>query len=134
VKTRWDARTFWPELLAYYLAMLTQAAEEPWLGAAGKLVYHVAPESGARALVAAELAQARAVLEGLVRRAQELGVVRRDLPEGLLVALAAGAAEAADRWMVEASEALPQPALEQLALCPFDVLRTMASPPLTGKA
>ncbi len=125
-----DARSFWPELLRYYLAMLGQASREPWLAAAGKLVYHVAPESGASALVAAELARARTVLERLVRRGQELGVVRHDLPEGLLVALAAGAAEAADRWIVDAWETLPEAAREELALRLFDVLRTMASPAL----
>jgi AcrR family transcriptional regulator len=126
---RLDAATFWPELLRYYLAMLAQAGREPWLAAAGKLVYHVAPESGASEIVAAQLAQARAVLERLVRRGQELGVVRRDLPEGLLVALATGAAEAADRWMVDAWETLSEAELEPMGLRLFEVLRTMASPP-----
>jgi AcrR family transcriptional regulator len=125
-----QVQTFWPELLRYYLAMLAQAGREPWLAAAGKLVYHVAPESGASELVASQLAKARAVLEALVRRGQELGAVRRDLPEGLLVALATGAAEAADRWLVDAWETLPETRLQELALSLFEVLRTMASPPL----
>jgi AcrR family transcriptional regulator len=124
-----DAQSFWPELLRYYLAMIAQAGREPWLAAAGKLVYNVAPESGAGELVASQLAEARAVLEALVRRGQQLGAVRRDLPEGLLVALATGAAEAADRWMVDAWETLSEAKLEELALGLFEVLRTMASPP-----
>jgi AcrR family transcriptional regulator len=128
-----DVASFWPELHAYYLAMLAQASREPWLAAAGKLVYHVAPESGAGALVAVELERARGVLEQLVRHGQKLGVVRRDLPEGLLVALAAGAAEAADRWIVDAWETLAEPAREALALGVFDVLRTLASPPVAKR-
>jgi AcrR family transcriptional regulator len=123
-----DAASFWPELLRYYLAMLEQAAREPWLAAAGKLFYHVAPESGVGELVAEQLGAARRVLERLVRRGQELGVVRRDLPEGLLVALVAGAAEAGDRFMVDAWESLGEREIEELALRLFDVLRSIASP------
>jgi AcrR family transcriptional regulator len=123
-----DAQTFWPELLRYYLAMLEQAGKEPWLAAAGKLFYRVAPESGASVLVAEQLGAVRRVLERLVRRGQELGVVRRDLPQAFIVALVAGVAEAGDRFMVDAWESLGEAEVQDLALRLFEVMRSIAAP------
>jgi AcrR family transcriptional regulator len=128
-----DAATFWPRLERFYLDLLERARQEPWLAAAGKLVYHLEPSAGAGPLVAEQFHKARSFLKDLIRRGQALGVVRRDLPEGLLLALVAGAAEAADHWSVEHWDGFPPAEFDQLARRVFDTLRGIALPPAAGE-
>jgi AcrR family transcriptional regulator len=123
-----DAASFWPQLRHQYVEMLERTRREAWLPAAGKLVYHPDPAAGAGPLVAQEFRRAQAFLERLIHRGQGLGVVRSDMPAGLLVSLVAASAEAADHWMVDHWEHLDRVDAERLALQIFDVLRGVASP------
>ena len=60
--------------------------------------------------------------------------MRDDLPTPLLVALVTAAAEAADRWLVEAWEDLDPAELESASRGVFAALRRLAEPgPATRK-
>ena len=127
-----DARSFWPALEALREANLAQCREEPWLVAVGKLAYHPPHEAKAAGAVAELFRGARAFLHDLLRRGQELDVVRRDLPEDLLIAMLTAADAAADHWMVDHWEALGADEAERLARVVFAVLRAILSPAVQG--
>ena len=96
-----DAASFWPTLEARFFELAERAASHPWMSGMATLMYQPPPESGVRSVVAELFDEARAYLESLVSRGRQIGVVRPDLPPGLLVVMLAGAAESADRWLAE---------------------------------
>ena len=122
-----DAGSFWPALESFHLASFERTREEPWLIAAWKLAYHPPPASAGA--VAEVFEAGRAFLSALVRRGQELGVVRADLPEDLLIALFTGADNAADHWLVDRWDDLGPEEVERLSRRAFDTMRGLLAPP-----
>ncbi len=127
-----DASTFWPRLSDQYMRLLERASLEPWLVASGKSIYNLPAAERERGVVGEQFQRARRWLLDLVRRGQAVGAVRSDLPEDLLVALAMGVSEAADRWMVEHWEAVDPTEAGPLALLLFEAIRRLLEPPPGG--
>jgi AcrR family transcriptional regulator len=123
-----DAATFWSRLSDQYMRLLERASVEPWLVASGKSIYSLPAAERERGVVGEQFQRARRWLLDLVRRGQTVGAVRTDLPEDLLVALAIGASEAADRWMVEHWEAVDPRDAKPVALRLFDAIRRLLEP------
>ena len=96
-----EAASFWPTLEARFFDLAERAASRPWMSGMATLMYQPPRESGVRSVVAELFDEVRAYLESLVARGREIGVVRPDLPSGLLVVMLVNAAEAADRWLAE---------------------------------
>jgi len=71
----------------------------------------------------------RAFLRSLLQRGQELGVVRTDLPEDLLIAVFTGADDAADHWLVDHWDGLGPEEVERLSRLVFDTMRGLLAPP-----
>jgi AcrR family transcriptional regulator len=127
-----DASTFWPRLAGQYMRLLERASVEPWLVASGKSIYNLPAAERERGVVGEQFQRARRWLLDVVRRGQAVGAVRSDLPEDLLVALAMGASEAADRWMVEHWEELDPREAEPVTLRLFEAIRRLLEPPPGG--
>jgi hypothetical protein len=71
---------------------------------------------------------ARAFLLAVLRRGQELGTVRTDLPEDLLVVMLTAADTAADHWMVDHWDELGTEEAERIARTVFEAVRALLSP------
>ena len=126
---RLDRDTFWPRLEAAFAATVANAASHPWRAGVGRLFY--APPVGAAIdeVVRRELARAVDWLGAVVRRGRELGTVRRDLPEPLVVAMAAGAGEASDRWLANHWNQVAPDRLDATWSGVFSALRRLVEPP-----
>ena len=124
-----DRTSFWPALEAFHLASFERSRLEPWLIAVWKLAYHPPPSGVAASAVAEVFERGRAFLKALVRRGQELGVVRTDLPEALLIAVFTGADNAADHWLVDHWDSLGPVEVERLSRRAFDTMRGLLAPP-----
>lgn len=93
-----DATTLrWEALQALHRAHLRLLRDRPWLA---ELARHPLPPA-----VEARLAPRLERLLALWPRALHAGLVRRDLPEPLVLAMIRGLDEAIDRWWVSAPEA-----------------------------
>jgi AcrR family transcriptional regulator len=125
-----ESATFWPALKAFHLASYEHSREEPWLLAVWKLAYHPPPDGAAAGVVAEVFAAGRDFLKALLRRGQELGVVRTDLPEELLIAVFTGADNAADHWLADQWETLGSEEVSRLAERVFEAMSVLASPPV----
>ena len=124
-----DSASFWPALEAFHLAGFERSRQEPWLLAVWKQAYHP-PPAGVPAGAVAEVFEAgRAFLKALLRRGQELGVVRTDLPEDLLIVLFTGADNAADHWLVDHWDGLGPEEVERLSRRVFETMRGLLAPP-----
>jgi AcrR family transcriptional regulator len=122
-----DEENFWSELQRHYFALVERTQQAEWLAAAGKLFYSAPPEAGE--IVAEWHGRAEAFLAALLRRGQRLGVVRRDLPEGLLLAVVLGSARAADQWIVEHWEEFDVAQREQLVQPVFELFARVTALP-----
>jgi AcrR family transcriptional regulator len=124
-----DASSFWPSLRAFNKAILARCGEEPWLVAAAKLTYH--PDAAGRAgpALVATLAHAQELQQRVFRRGQELGVVRTDLPEDLLLNVVGAADQAGDHWVMDHWEALTPEGRAEIAGRLFEIVRAIATPP-----
>jgi AcrR family transcriptional regulator len=123
-----DAASYWPELKRLHEVTLEKCREKPWLVAASRLIYH--PEDAGRAApVLEELGRkAHALRTKVLRRGRALGVVRRDLPEDLVLAVLKEADQAADHWLLDHWEELTPAERETLSLKVFDIARAILSP------
>ncbi len=77
--------------------------------------------------------EAKAFQQGLLRRGQELGTVRDDLPEELLIAMLTAADTAADHWMVDHWDDLGHEEAERIARTVFGAIRALMSPAPEGE-
>jgi AcrR family transcriptional regulator len=123
-----DGRSFWPALEAFHLASFERSRREPWLLAVWKQAYHPPPSGIAAGAVADVFEGGRSFLKSLLRRGQELGVVRRDLPEELLIAVFTGADDAADHWLVDHWDRLGPEEVERLSRRVFETMRRLLAP------
>ncbi len=123
-----DATTFWPTIEHLFVEALARTQQHPWVTGIGRLIYHPPPEAGVEGLVADQLRRARTWLSALLARGRTLGVVRADLPDGLLMSMTFAASEAADRWLVEHWEELDPGLLADTADRLFRTLRRIVAP------
>jgi AcrR family transcriptional regulator len=123
------AASFWPALEAYHLATFENTRQEPWLAAVWKLAYHPPPEGAGAGAVAEVFEAGREFLKALLRRGQELGVVRIDFPEDFLIAVLTGADHAADHWLVDHWESLGLDEVQRLSRQVFETLQLILAPP-----
>jgi AcrR family transcriptional regulator len=122
-------QTYWPTLLEFYRQPLLRARHRPWavgvLRAADEL-QRGAPTAGPLGAFVAEMLEfARAVFT----RGRQIGLVRADLPEELLMAWIRGLDDANDRWVLEHWDELDEHALSDAAARFIDGLHRLIGPP-----
>ena len=133
VLARLEADDFWPALRRLVDANIERCRAEPWLVTVWKLAFHPPTEDRAAGAVAELFTSARDFLRRLVRRGQELGVVRDDLPDDLLVVMLTSADHAADQWLIDHWDSLGHAEIERLTRLIFESIRGLLSPPVAGR-
>lgn len=96
-----NAETFWPTVIDLYRDQYLRTHESPWMLGSVRVVSRLSEESRAHEQLATLFNAIWAWLQALVRRGQDLGVIRTDLPDDLLLAMIVGIDEAADEWMLQ---------------------------------
>ena len=124
-----DRDTYWPALGQFMREARAKARENPWLVGFTRMIYDPPDIPGIRQALAEKFDQARELQAEFIRRGQELGTVREDLPVELLQVLLVGADEAGDRWFVENWDRLGEDEIERLFEEVFAIFRRMLEPP-----
>ncbi|MFN2138615.1 MAG: TetR/AcrR family transcriptional regulator [Candidatus Promineifilaceae bacterium] len=122
------AERFWPALADLYVQQFTQFAARPWVFGVAKSGGLLSAEALAEGPLAEMWQQAQLLLVQLLQRGRELGVIRDDLPDELLLSWLIALDDAHDRWLVANIEELSPADLEQAALHMSDALRRLLSP------
>ena len=117
--------TFWPMVREVYMQSLAHTREDGWTTDLAKSVGKLTPVERHSADFAAALEKPMAWLRDLVRRGQQCGAVRTDLPEELLCDLVIGFDEVSDSWMRDQSARLDQRQLTSLMESLVDTLQRM---------
>jgi AcrR family transcriptional regulator len=126
---KFDADTFWPALHNLMREASARVRENPWLVGFTRLMYDPPESVSVREALAEKFAEARHWQAGLIRRGQEVGAVRDDIPAELLQALLVGADEAGDRWFVDNWDRLEETEIERLFEEVFAIYRRMLERP-----
>jgi AcrR family transcriptional regulator len=122
---RLTAENFWSEVAVFYRHQFTHYYERPWVFGVAKAGGPVSVETLAQTPLATAWESAQGLLAGLLRRGHELGVIRHDLPDDLLIALLIAVDEAHDRWLYAHWAALSPADVEAAAGRIADVLRRL---------
>jgi AcrR family transcriptional regulator len=126
-----DGENFWPSLEALMQDARERVRANPWLVGFTRLIYEPPDIADVRESLAEKFDKARQWQAELIRRGQELGAVRADLPVELLQALLVGADEAGDRWFVANWDRFDDKEIERLFGEVFAIFRRMLEPPPT---
>ncbi|APZ52089.1 TetR/AcrR family transcriptional regulator [Salipiger abyssi] len=95
------AETYWPTFETRYREGLAAVESNPALVRLGGIFYQLRAVPGTGAATGRLFEAARCWVEAAIARGQALGVVRRDLPQSLLVEATMGLLETLDRWILD---------------------------------
>lgn len=121
--------TFWPEYENAARANLELCAREPWLIAAAKLLNRAPTDPTAEVMLATFIDERQRWQNAWIARGQALGVIRSDLPTGLLAAISLGARQASNIWMIEQMEHEDPEKINRLALKVITAQQRLLAPP-----
>jgi AcrR family transcriptional regulator len=123
------AETFWSAVQAAARENLARCNREPWLLAASKVLNRAAADPNGGGVLGEFATKRRAWETAYVRRGQELGTVRKDLPAELLVTVSLAARQAANLWILEHLEKNGEKKQALLGGHVFEIYRAVLSPP-----
>jgi AcrR family transcriptional regulator len=126
------ADTFWSALQTLMREARARVHENRWLVGFTRLMYDPPESISVREALAEKFEGARQWQAQLIRRGQEVGAVRVDMPAELLQALLVGADEAGDRWFVDNWDRLEESEIERLFEEVFAIFRRMLESPRAG--
>ncbi len=126
--TVFTAVNFWEELTAVYRHQFTSYAERPWVFGVVKAGGSLTSEMLAQGPLTELWQEAQFLLAKLFQRGRELGLIRTDLPDELLLMLVIAVDDAHDRWLFDHWAELSPADLEQAAIRISDTLRRLLSP------
>ncbi len=104
---RLEADSFWPAVERFVADLRERTRTMPWLIGLTRLIYTPPSEPAINKPVAQKLEAGRALQRAFVRRGQQVGCVRTDVPEDLLLGVLFAADSAFDRWFLERFDAMP---------------------------
>jgi AcrR family transcriptional regulator len=122
------AETFWPMVAELRREPLLRSFERPWLFRVISAAAQVTPALLERQPLASLAQQIRTFLMRLIKRGQDLGLIRTDLPDDLIVAWLFALDQASDQWLMAHWEHVDRAALAQLSDQTVAALSRMLAP------
>jgi AcrR family transcriptional regulator len=94
------AETFWPAVAALSRESLLRSFEQPWLFQVLRVPARLSPALWEREPLASLAQQFKTLVIQMIKRGQELGVIRADVPDDLLFAWLFALDQASDQWLM----------------------------------
>ncbi len=127
--TTLTAETFWPGMAAGHAQPLLNAQQQPWLFKAARAVERLTPESLKLEPLAGLAGHLMTNMQTVIQRGQELGLIRTDLPDDLLLAWFRAIDGASDDWILAHLDQLDQQAIRQVAQHTMLTIQHALAPP-----
>lgn len=122
-----SADEYWDTLLELTHRSVAFATRNEWWIRLAHSWHRLAAQAPESASLAPVVEMGRDWWRRIIVRGQELGLVRDDLPTDLLVAIAMGADQGGDRWMMDRWEELSEDELDRIVNVRVDLVRDMLS-------
>jgi AcrR family transcriptional regulator len=123
-----DAATFWARVADVYRGVLAHGVEKPFLVGLAKASWRLSAAGREKAL-GSVFEWGRSLVRALVARGQEVGVVRSDVEDDLLVDILLGVDGAFDAWLLRNIGRLPQADIERTGSRVLEMVRRLLAPP-----
>lgn len=114
---------YWDRLFSLYLNSSMITLENPWMLGFARALWSLPYAVKQRGDVIEVMNRYQGFLKDVVKRGQELGLVRDDLPVALIVLLATAVEEVFDRWVSELDEEKLEDTMEQLVRDGMDLVK-----------
>ena len=119
---------YWDEITALYRHQFTSYAERPWVFGLAKAGGAFSAKMLSQGPLGEFMEQAQLLLVQILRRGRELGLVRDDLPEDLLLSLMMAVDDAHDQWLIANWANFSPDDLEAAAVRSVELLRRLLTP------
>ena len=110
-----SAQTFWPTFAELHRQPLLRSFEEPWLFTAVNAARRLPPTAVEREPLASFARHLMAWMMTIIKRGQELGVIRTDIADELLFGWLRALDEAGDLWLLAHWKDLDRAAIAQVS-------------------
>lgn len=124
-----DADNFWEELHAAMTRSLSFLRENAWASSLFKTFWDYADRHRDDRAIRLMWVAARNFGGAFIERGQELGRIRADIPNELLVDILIGSGTAVDRWLVANLDDMNPEDLDETAVLLIDLFRRILEPP-----
>jgi AcrR family transcriptional regulator len=133
--TSLTVETFWPAIADLHDKPLLHSKQQPWLFGAVRAAERLTPESLQRETLAQPTRSlTRYMMTGIgttITRGQELGLIRKDLPNELLRAWFRAIDGASDDWLLAHLDQLDQEAITHISRQTIATIQQALAPPLS---
>lgn len=123
-----DETNYWTTFADVHRQPLLRSYERPWLFAAIRAAGRLSPEMLQREPLASLARQITSLAMSVLKRGQQLGLVRTDLTDELLFAWIEGLDSASDQWLVVRWEQLDPETIGQISDQTVDAMRRVLAP------
>ena len=127
--TTLTAETFWAILAELHSRPLLRTQQQPWLLAAARAVERLTPEALERDPLANLAQRMMANMGAVIKRGQELGLIRSDLPDELLFDWFRAIDGASDNWLLAHMDRMDQATILHVSQQTMTALRQALAPP-----
>lgn len=120
--------SFWPTFAELHRLPLLRSYEQPWLFAALRAARRLSPTALKREPLATIGKQIVTSVMALVKRGQELGVIRTDIPDEIIFGWLQALDDASDRWLVAHWSQLDKEGIGKISDQTVDAMRRTMDP------
>lgn len=120
--------TFWPTFAELHRQPLLRSFEQPWLFAAVRAAGRLSPATLEREPLATLARQLKILVMNLIKRGQEIGVIRTDIPDELIFAWMDALDDASDHWLLMHWKALDREAIGHISDQTVDAMSRVLAP------
>lgn len=93
--------SFWPHFASLYVQQFATLFDRPWILHLAKIVQTLSPELRGQPRLAEIVSGIEEQLKILIKRGQDLGLIRTDLPDELVFSIVRGIDQALDQWILD---------------------------------
>ena len=122
------AENFWPTFAELHRQPLLRSFEQPWLFATVRAAGRLSPATLEREPLATLAKQIVMWVIAIVKRGQELSVIRTDIPDEMIFAWLQALDDASDHWLVDNWENLDRESIQRVSDQTVDAMRRTLAP------
>jgi AcrR family transcriptional regulator len=122
------AENFWQTFAELHRLPLLRSYEQPWLFASLRVAGRLSPATLEREPLATLAKQLRTWVMAIVKRGQEVGVIRSDIPDELIFAWLQALDDASDQWLLVQWKDLDRAAISRISDQTVDAMRRAMVP------
>jgi len=124
-----SADTFWTTVSAGHVESLLRARQQPWLFGAARAALQLSAESLEQDSLRDLATNLTAGMSALIEKGQSLGLIRTDLPTGLLETWFRAIDGSSDDWLLAHLDQLDEEMLRQIAEATVEATRRILADP-----